>query len=164
MSPTLNLHGLAQTKATNVRYCSVCGAVQKVNIQLMSTNYPPAGWLKGQTLYWGRKYGWRHATRPRLCLLYSPRDRAAEPKARGIQCRCNQITLPVKHFYTNLERCEVLTGYLSLGRRSGGDWADTWHWTERFRQRPHRALRYVCYVRYTKWPHWLRFVRDSREK
>jgi hypothetical protein len=28
----------------------------------------------------------------------------------------------VKHFYTNQERCSALTGYLSLGRRSGGDW------------------------------------------
>jgi len=27
----------------------------------------------------------------------------------------------------------VLTRYLSLGRRSGGDWANTGHWTERFR-------------------------------
>ena len=25
----------------------------------------------------------------------------------------------------------MLTAYLSLGRRPGGDWADTWHWTER---------------------------------
>jgi hypothetical protein len=33
-------------------------------------------------------------------------------------------------FFTNRERCEVLTGYLSLGRRSGGGWANTWHWTE----------------------------------
>ena len=31
----------------------------------------------------------------------------------------------VKHFYTNRERCEVLTGYLSLGRRPGGEWANT---------------------------------------
>jgi hypothetical protein len=38
----------------------------------------------------------------------------------------------VKHFYTNRERCEVLIGYLSLGRRPGGNWANTWHWTERF--------------------------------
>ena len=27
--------------------------------------------------------------------------------------------------YINWYRCEVLTGYLSLGRRSGGDWANT---------------------------------------
>jgi hypothetical protein len=31
----------------------------------------------------------------------------------------------VKHLYTNGERCEVLTGYLSLGRRPEGDWANT---------------------------------------
>jgi hypothetical protein len=46
--------------------------------------------------------------------------------------RCYQITLQVKYFYTNQERCEMLTGYLSLGCRSGGDWANTWHWAERF--------------------------------
>ena len=34
-------------------------------------------------------------------------------------------------FLHKTERCEVLTGYLSLGCRSGGDWANTWHWTER---------------------------------
>jgi hypothetical protein len=31
----------------------------------------------------------------------------------------------VKQFYTNQGQCEVLTGYLSLGRRPGGDWANT---------------------------------------
>ena len=35
----------------------------------------------------------------------------------------------VKHFYTHRERCEVLTGYLTMGRWSGGEWASTWHWT-----------------------------------
>jgi len=35
-------------------------------------------------------------------------------------------------FLNILERCEVVTGYLSLWRRPGGDWAYTWHWTERF--------------------------------
>jgi len=39
----------------------------------------------------------------------------------------------VKHFYANRERCEVLTGYLSLGRRPGSDWVNPWHWTKRFR-------------------------------
>jgi len=29
--------------------------------------------------------------------------------------RCYQTSLLVKHFYTNRDRCEVLTGYLSLG-------------------------------------------------
>ena len=38
----------------------------------------------------------------------------------------------VKYFYTNQERCEVLTGYLSLGRRADVEWANTWHWAERF--------------------------------
>jgi hypothetical protein len=38
----------------------------------------------------------------------------------------------LKHFYTNRERCEVLTGCLSLGQRPGGNWANTWHWTNRF--------------------------------
>jgi hypothetical protein len=46
--------------------------------------------------------------------------------------RCYKITLRVKHFHTNQERCEVLTGYLSLGRRPGGDWASTCHWTKLF--------------------------------
>ena len=31
----------------------------------------------------------------------------------------------VKHFYINRERCEVLAGYLSLGRQPGGDWTNT---------------------------------------
>jgi hypothetical protein len=38
----------------------------------------------------------------------------------------------VKHCYKNRERCEVLTGYLPLGRRPGGDWINTWHWTKGF--------------------------------
>ena len=46
--------------------------------------------------------------------------------------RCYQITPRVKHFYTNRERSEVLTGYLLLGHRPGGEWADTQHWTKRF--------------------------------
>jgi hypothetical protein len=37
----------------------------------------------------------------------------------------------VKHFLHKSERCEVLTRYLSLGRRLGGDWANTWHWKDR---------------------------------
>jgi len=35
--------------------------------------------------------------------------------------------LQVKRFYTICEWCKVLTGYLSLGHRPGGDWANTWH-------------------------------------
>jgi len=45
---------------------------------------------------------------------------------------CYQIILRVQHFNTNRERCEVLTGYLSLECRPGGDWANTWHWTKCF--------------------------------
>ena len=45
--------------------------------------------------------------------------------------RCYPNNTAVKHLNKS-ERCEVLTGYLSLGRRPGGDWANTWHWTERF--------------------------------
>jgi hypothetical protein len=41
--------------------------------------------------------------------------------------RCYQISLRVKHFYTNCERGKVLTGYLSIGRRTGGDRENTWH-------------------------------------
>jgi len=35
-----------------------------------------------------------------------------------------------QHFYSNQERCEMLTEYLSLGRRPGGDSANMWHWTK----------------------------------
>ena len=37
----------------------------------------------------------------------------------------------MSHSYTNREQCEVFTEYLSFGCRSGGDLANTWHWTER---------------------------------
>ena len=46
--------------------------------------------------------------------------------------RCYQIILRVRHFYTDRERWEVLTGYLSLESRSDGEWANTWHWTKCF--------------------------------
>jgi hypothetical protein len=36
----------------------------------------------------------------------------------------NSMTHPLTHFCANREQWEVLTGYLSLGRRSGGDWAN----------------------------------------
>ena len=36
-----------------------------------------------------------------------------------------QNNTAVKHFYTNREQCEVLTGYLSLGCQPGGDWGNT---------------------------------------
>jgi hypothetical protein len=44
---------------------------------------------------------------------------------------CYQITLQWNFLYKS-ERCEVLTGYLSMGRRPGGGWANTWHGAERF--------------------------------
>jgi hypothetical protein len=49
-----------------------------------------------------------------------------------VNYRCYQITLRVKHFYTNQEHHEVLTGSLSLGCLRGGEWSNTWHWTKRF--------------------------------
>jgi len=42
-----------------------------------------------------------------------------------INYRRYQITQRVKHFYTNRERREVLTGHLSLRRQPGDDWAST---------------------------------------
>jgi hypothetical protein len=45
-------------------------------------------------------------------------------------CRCYQIILQVKLFYTNRERWEVLTEYLQMGRHLNGDWANTRHWAK----------------------------------
>jgi len=52
---------------------------------------------------------------------------------------CIWITVATKYhcsetFVHKSERCEVLTGFLSLGRWSGGAWVNTrtWHWTEHF--------------------------------
>jgi hypothetical protein len=45
---------------------------------------------------------------------------------------CYQIILQVKHFNTNREQCEWLTGCLTEGCRPGGDWASRWHWTKSF--------------------------------
>ena len=38
--------------------------------------------------------------------------------------RCYQMIMWVKRFYTYGERCDVFTGYLSLGRRLGDDLAN----------------------------------------
>ena len=46
--------------------------------------------------------------------------------------RCCQTALRVIHFYTCLKRWKMLTGYLSIERRLGGEWANTWHWTKYF--------------------------------
>ena len=49
--------------------------------------------------------------------------------ANCLERLCELPLLPnntaVKHFYTNMEQCKVLTGCLSLGRRPGGDWTNT---------------------------------------
>jgi hypothetical protein len=50
---------------------------------------------------------------------------------------CIWITAVTKQHCTEkclhkLERCEVLTWYLSLGRRPSSDWANTWHCTGSF--------------------------------
>jgi hypothetical protein len=42
-------------------------------------------------------------------------------------CRCYQTILRLKHFYTNRERCEMLTGYLSRERQPWDEWANRWH-------------------------------------
>ena len=57
-----------------------------------------------------------YTTVQRLCMNY----------------HCCKIIIPVKQFYTNWEWCEVLAGYVSLGRQPGGDWANMWHWTKCF--------------------------------
>jgi len=48
-----------------------------------------------------------------------------------LQLLPNNTLLRVKHFKKNRGRCEVMTGYLSLGRRPGGYWANMSHWTKR---------------------------------
>ena len=35
-------------------------------------------------------------------------------------------------FLHKSERCEMVNGYLSLGRQPGGDWANTGHWAKYF--------------------------------
>jgi len=50
---------------------------------------------------------------------------------------CIWITVATKYhcsvtYLHKSERCKVSTGYLSLGRRSGCDWTNTWYWAERF--------------------------------
>jgi hypothetical protein len=39
--------------------------------------------------------------------------------------RLSSVIVREKHFYRNRELCEVLTGYLLLGRLPAGDWANT---------------------------------------
>ena len=86
---------------------------------------------------------------------YQCTTRGKIPMARGIHCSPKSclFLLPHHRLYTvhnmcththrlymnyretflhRSERCKVLTGYLSLGRRSGGDWTNSGHWAERF--------------------------------
>ena len=39
-----------------------------------------------------------------------------------VNYRYCQITVREQYFYTDRERCEMVTGYLSLGHRPGSDW------------------------------------------
>jgi len=41
-----------------------------------------------------------------------------------VNYRYYRIALRVQYFYTDRELCEMVTGYLSLGRRAGSDWAN----------------------------------------
>jgi len=71
-----------------------------------------------QSLYWEEYvYIYMYLTVQRLYMNY----------------RCYQVTLQVKHFYTNQEQCEVSTGYLSLRRQPGSNWVNKWHWTKGFK-------------------------------
>jgi hypothetical protein len=55
-----------------------------------------------------------------------------------IHTQCELLLLPnktaVKHFDTNREECKVLTGYLSLGRWTGGVRVNTRHWKKKVLQ------------------------------
>jgi len=60
-----------------------------------------------------------------LCCEYMCLNTHKVTERLYVNYRCYQVVLRVKHFYTNQEGCEVLTGYLSLWRRYGVDWANT---------------------------------------
>ena len=77
-------------------------------------------------------HGSRHSLLPQILFLL-PSQCSYIVKATAhththtlyMDYRCNQMILRGEHFYTNLERCEALTGYLPMGRRPGGDWPNT---------------------------------------
>ena len=54
-------------------------------------------------------YVYAHLTEYRLYKIY----------------RCYRITMRINHLHTNREGCEMLTRYLPLRRRRGGDWVNT---------------------------------------
>jgi hypothetical protein len=71
--------------------------------------------------------GTRHSLLSHFLINFSrPAHLSCEEYARRLYMnyRCYQIILRVKHFYTSRERCEVMTGYLSLWCRPGGDCAN----------------------------------------
>jgi hypothetical protein len=80
--------------------------------------------------------GTRHSLLPNCLLFVLPDQRPCTVNSisDSVEIVYELPLLPnntaVKHIYTNRKRCEVLTGYLSLGRQPGGDWENTWHWTK----------------------------------
>jgi hypothetical protein len=66
------------------------------------------------------------------CAQYVYTATYLTPYRLHMNYRRYQIKLWMKYFYSNRERCEALTGYLLLGRRPGGGWANMWQWTECF--------------------------------
>ena len=86
--------------------------------------------------------GTRHSLLPQFPVIYfapPPSPYCAEHVCIqthtqiGLRTDCTWITVATKQ--QNREWnifTQIGTGYLSLGRRPGGDWANTWHWTERF--------------------------------
>ena len=67
-------------------------AVQKTNIQLLSTNYPLDGDSRDKR-YMEAGNRVEKRDKSHLCLWYSPKGRVTEPTARGIRCHCYQMTL-----------------------------------------------------------------------
>ena len=59
-----------------------------------------------------------------FCLIFYVNTQHSDPYTTTTKQHCSET------FLHKSERCEVLPGYLSLGRRPGSDWANTWHWIE----------------------------------
>jgi hypothetical protein len=101
-----------------------------VNSEIETMERPsPTGWFYA-IIKQELRHGWRtHGTRVQIDTRHSrlhnfffnlffsdQRLYAVTSQRLYINYRCYQITLRVKHFFTkNLERCEVLTIYLSFG-------------------------------------------------
>jgi hypothetical protein len=70
---------------------------------------------------------------PKSCLFLLPHRRLYTVQNTCIYTHTYRLYMNYREaFLHRSERCEVLTGYLSLGRRSGGDWTNTGHRAERF--------------------------------